>query len=195
MIREEAKYPYDDYYLYKVYHKNENRNYAVLIPKDKTSGLKRHTIAFARYLVATNLKRFLTKDEEVDHIDNDKSNDIIENLQILSREENISKYATYHGKKYVELRCPICKKLFELPKGQSYLQKHSKYNCCSVECNSKIKSITNSGSNISLLLKLIEGNFVREFVKHSDHISYDWNNATLFTKEDILDNSEFSVFK
>ena len=44
MVREEAKYPYNDYYLYKVFYKKEKRNYAVLIPKDKTSGLKRHTI-------------------------------------------------------------------------------------------------------------------------------------------------------
>lgn len=195
MVREEAKYPYNDYYLYKVYHKNENRNYAVLVPKDKTSGLKRHTIAFARYLVSTNLKRFLTKDEEVDHIDNNKMNDVIENLQILSRDENVNKQICYHGRKYVELRCPICKKTFEMPKNKSFLQTGYRYNCCSKECFTKMKSVTKSGSDLNKLINLISDHFVREFVKHSDHKSYDWNNMALFTKTDILENSDFSVFK
>ena len=98
MVGKEAKYPYNGYYLYKVFHKKEKRNYAVLVPKDKSLGLKRHTISFARYLVSTNLKRFLTKDEEVDHIDNDSLNDVIENLQILSKDENINKQSCYPWK-------------------------------------------------------------------------------------------------
>ena len=80
-------------------------------------------------------------------------------------------------------------------KNQSYLQTNASYNCCSIECRNKLKLITKSSSNLSVLLELIKDNFVREFVKHSDHKSYDWENATLFTKEDILENSDFSVFK
>ena len=82
-----------------------------------------------------------------------------------------------------------------MPKGDSYLQKGGRYNCCSKECRNKMNSITNSSSNISILLELIKDNFIREFVKHSDHKSYDWENTTLFTKTDILENSDFSVFK
>ncbi len=48
----------------------------------------RTTISYARYLLSTKLGRFLTEDEHVDHKDNDKSNDDISNLQILTSEQN-----------------------------------------------------------------------------------------------------------
>lgn len=37
MKRQIAEYPYDEYYLYIVYHKGEGRNYTNLIPRDKNS--------------------------------------------------------------------------------------------------------------------------------------------------------------
>lgn len=55
-------------------------------PTDRT------TIAYARYLMSVKLGRILNDDETVDHIDNNKLNDDINNLQILSREDNIAKY-------------------------------------------------------------------------------------------------------
>lgn len=87
----QAEYPYDKYNLYIVHHKKENRNYAVLTPIYKNSELKRTTISYARYLMSVKLKRFLTVEETVDHIDNDRTNDSIENLQILSDKEDKKK--------------------------------------------------------------------------------------------------------
>lgn len=56
------------------------------------SNKDRTTIAYARYLMSVKLGRLLEATEEVDHIDNDKSNDSIENLQLLSGAENRQKY-------------------------------------------------------------------------------------------------------
>ena len=42
--------------------------------------------------MCVKLGRYLQPGEEVDHIDNDKTNDSIDNLQILTGEENIRKY-------------------------------------------------------------------------------------------------------
>lgn len=53
---------------------------------------ERTTISYARYLMSVKLNRFLDRNEEVDHIDNDKTNDSIENLQILSSKENKEKF-------------------------------------------------------------------------------------------------------
>lgn len=49
---------------------------------------QRQTSAFR---LEAYLNRKLAKDETVDHIDDDKTNDDISNLQVLSRSENISK--------------------------------------------------------------------------------------------------------
>ena len=65
------------------------------IPKDGrkmvdlfNSSEDRTTISYARYLMCVNLGYILSKDYEVDHIDRDKNNDDISNLQVLSVEEH-----------------------------------------------------------------------------------------------------------
>lgn len=64
--------------------------------------IDRSSTQYARYLLSVSLKRYLTDDETADHIDGDKSNDDLGNLQILTRTENIKKSAkgitiTEHG--------------------------------------------------------------------------------------------------
>ncbi len=103
--------------------------------KDRTS------TQYARYLMAVRLGRFLTKKEHIDHIDNDKTNDDIDNLQILSLRENNIKT---HKKPDVELNCPVCKKDFIRTRTQLRGRKH-KINdntiCCSRRCGAKFRTL------------------------------------------------------
>lgn len=70
----------------------------------------RKCISYARYLMCVKLGRILTSKETVDHINNDPTDDRIENLQILSLSDNIRKYAKYrftgHNKR--TCKCPEC---------------------------------------------------------------------------------------
>lgn len=78
----------------------------------------RTSISYARYLVSCKLKRYLYKNEQVDHIDNNKLNDCIENLQILSHKENNIKKNIHLGikkKEDIELICPVCNIKFKRP--------------------------------------------------------------------------------
>ena len=105
---------------------------------------KRQSISFARYLMSIHLKRYLNKEEQVDHINNIKNDDRIENLQILSCRDNIIKMTqTRGGKKMVDFKCPICSKLFTVRRGNTHLVTPSrKAITCSRECgreSSKIK--------------------------------------------------------
>ena len=91
----------------------ENRKNVILY----NSNNDRSTVSYARYLMSVYLGRFLDKDEEVDHIDNDKTNDSFNNLQILSKIENIRKSSkgitvTKHGtlSMYRYCKCDLCKK-------------------------------------------------------------------------------------
>jgi hypothetical protein len=59
--------------------------------------------------------RILSKDEEVDHIDNDSLNDSIDNLQILTKKENKDKQSSCYTKKTTELKCCYCNKIFDRP--------------------------------------------------------------------------------
>lgn len=93
--RKQAEYPYNNYWLYIILHKNENRYMANLIHKTNKT---RTTLAYAKYLMSVHLKRILDRIEQVDHIDDDKLNDKLENFQILSLQDNMKKMIIETGK-------------------------------------------------------------------------------------------------
>ena len=84
--------------------------------KDRTS------TQYARYLMAVSLGRFLSAIEHVDHKDEDKTNDDIENLQILSLRENNIKTHKMPNENFI---CPICEKTFT--KTRTQLNKNIKW--------------------------------------------------------------------
>ena len=52
---------------------------------------------YSRYVMEQHLGRSLLPSEEVDHIDEEKTNDSIHNLQVLSRQKNLEKAAKARG--------------------------------------------------------------------------------------------------
>ena len=125
--------PFQEYNIYKVFHKKEQRWWACLVPIDKTK--KRTTISYARYLMSAHLGRLLTKTETVDHINNNKIDDRIENLQILSRGDNSRK--SIKRANYITLICPICKKEFSRNYKRTHFVKGNKNTFCSRPCTRK----------------------------------------------------------
>lgn len=108
----------------------EPRNLVVLIGYDNS----RKTLSYARYLMSCYLNRFLLPEEHVDHIDGNKLNDTILNLQILSSKENNLKMREQNNIKitYFDLICPVCKKAFVRPAQRvSYKINKGKIPCCS----------------------------------------------------------------
>jgi hypothetical protein len=96
------------------------RRYIHFIPR---ASVKPVAMLYARYLLECKLGRKLTALEQADHIDNDKLNDELDNLAVLSQEENHAKGAALqvlnranlpfiHGdiSSYVtfKCRCSIC---------------------------------------------------------------------------------------
>lgn len=114
MRLDNIEYPYSTMYKRAYITTNdEGRRLVIFIQNGKPV----HGTPYARYLMAVKLGRFLRDDEQVDHIDNDKTNDAIENLQILTQTENIRKYAATlkvpeHGSTAMYkrgCRCDACK--------------------------------------------------------------------------------------
>lgn len=117
----ELQYPYNQDYIkgYLIF-KNNGRNIVSLIDKNNIQT----TTSYSRYLMSVHLKRYLNDDEEVDHKDNDGSNDIIENLQILTKIENNKKRLISNkiSKKYIECICPNCDIIYSVDYKNCYLQ-------------------------------------------------------------------------
>lgn len=129
--------PYADYKVYGPYiHAGQGRYYVYLVnPKHRTS------TSYARYLMSIHLGRLLTREEEVDHIDNNKQNDSIDNLQIVTKQYNRAKN---RKPTLVKLVCPNCLIEFIRPRNQTHLVKGGKIpTCCSRSCSSKYQHVFN----------------------------------------------------
>lgn len=80
---------FKNYTCYQFFHEKEKRWYVKYVNKETGSS---RTITRAKFNMECFLNRHLSYDEEVDHIDENKLNDSIDNLQILSKSENIKKH-------------------------------------------------------------------------------------------------------
>ena len=130
MKRIQADFPFSNFWLYKVWHSKEGRWQANLV---SIANIKeRTTVSYARYLYSVSIGRELLKDEHVDHIDEDKSNDTLSNLQLLSPEENKRKSEAHRNlyyPKFLDLECAFCGKNFTYPsRNFKFYSKKGRYN-------------------------------------------------------------------
>jgi len=87
----------------KIYIRADGRKYVVVY-----RGERRETTLYSRYLMERHLGRRLEPHEHVDHINDDPTDDRIENLQIISQLENTLKYHALHPKEMWDLSCLEC---------------------------------------------------------------------------------------
>jgi len=121
----ELEEPYKS--IYKVGYvitNSENRKHIILAKND--GGIS--SCSYARYLMAVKLGYFISKDFQVDHINNDKTDDRPENLQLLTQKENIAKQTKHYidniQKRYT-LSCFNCNKEFIITERQLKMRNKS----------------------------------------------------------------------
>lgn len=129
---------YDGYKIYGPYGQ-QRKMIALVSPEHRT------TMSYARYLMSLHIGRELTEQEEVDHIDDDCTNDVIENLQILTPVQNREKRdQRMREKASVTLICPECSKEFTRLRRNTNLRfkdkRASSPSCCSRSCSGSYHS-------------------------------------------------------
>ena len=72
---------------------------------------KKQVVPYARYLMEEYLGRKLREDEEVHHKDHDKTNDVIENLEVINSTEHRKHHNPLKYKDTIE-QCYVCGKSF-----------------------------------------------------------------------------------
>lgn len=131
----ELESPFDTYYR-KAYVRvgKDGRKRVDLV----NTGKDRTTISYARYLVCVKMGYILSSDFEVDHINKDRTDDRLENLQIMSkfdhREKSRKEMTT--GRNTRVLSCVICGSEFE----REVRQIRYRNNLCSRSCNGKMSN-------------------------------------------------------
>jgi len=143
-------------------------NYAVV--PEHPNRTKNNYVLEHRVVMENYLGRLLNNDEVVHHINGNKKDNRIENLEVFSNEEHAKLHGARVGHKMVMLKCPWCQKVFSIEKRQSFLDKHNKYqcNCCSNECRGKLySSIQHHGLTVDLQ-EAISENLLAEYIEYID---------------------------
>lgn len=102
----------------------------------------RTTTSYARYLMGVKLGYIVPEHLDVDHIDDDKTNDSVNNLQLITRQQNITKASLVLKEERTSYRynCAYCETEFLLTEDRvNYRSKTSTTGLafCSRSCNAK----------------------------------------------------------
>lgn len=95
------------------------------------------SIMLHKYVMEEYLGRYLEDGEISHHIDENKSNNEIENLELCL----VNIHSKYHKKnskrKYVKLKCPTCDKIFDIEYRNSHFKRNKNNSFCSRKCSGK----------------------------------------------------------
>jgi hypothetical protein len=128
--------PFDGCRVYApILHKKMGRRMAVVIFPDGS----RTTFSYAKYLMSVCLGRILSREEEVDHVDGDRLNDSLDNLQVLTRGQNRAKRAVDNPAVKVTYLCARCGKEKTVRKGADHGLVKRGYAYCSRACARKFQ--------------------------------------------------------
>jgi len=127
----------------------QKRNYVTYTLASK----KRTQKTYAKYLMENHLGRALTKDETIDHIDRNKTNDVIGNLQILPASEHSS--LDHARAKDIEVECAYSTCINKFMVSARSLRSRSKERragpFCGVVCRGKYgKSVQMTGNKLPI---------------------------------------------
>ena len=140
-----SDYYKDKYKKIYLFTNKEPRRVVCMIGYDNSKTL----MSYAKYLYTSYYKCEIPEGYEVDHINNNKLDDRIENLQLLTKLENIQK--SHIQKEYILLECPICHNFFLYEKRN--LSTHPNP-CCSRRCGGKQSYLTAKKNGTAKIKKL-----------------------------------------
>ena len=151
----DLKYPFTT--IYKsgaVSQAKDGRRYITLTEFDGSQTVT----TYARYLMSVHLGYFIPNYLEVDHKDNDKTNDCLSNYQLLTPGQNLQKYHEFcrlNKWEYIDLVCSNCNNGFTISKGTFDSRQKRNQNgtyFCSNKCYTEfISTDINLQRNIAIL--------------------------------------------
>jgi hypothetical protein len=154
--------------LWKIGKTVKKGEYVYAVVPDHPRAIKFGYILVHRVVMENHLGRLLDSGEIVHHVNGDKKNNDISNLEVMSKREHARRHALAVGRAMVELRCPWCGKIFAVRRGQSFLAKGYEYTCCSRRCRGRFSRMIQLTGRTQEVEDAISGNLVREFRSYDD---------------------------
>lgn len=143
-------------------------DYLYAIVKEHPRATVHGYVLHHRIVMENCLGRLLDKDEIVHHKDGNGKNNDPSNLQVMNVIEHRKLHAQEIGRKYVLLKCPACKKMFEKQHNQTHLAKPSrtKSTSCSRKCRGKLSSSIQYNGLTHEVETAVSGNILAQYVKY-----------------------------
>ena len=153
--------PFESYKAYGPYLDTRGGRYIIAL-RNPESG--HSSISFARFLMSVALGRVLGSHEEVDHINGDRTDDRVENLQIVSGPENRTKSLKERKvtRRELLLRCPGCESTFQKRKNVTHLSKGGTFTSCSRTCRAQVLRMLANPATHEEIKGRIAGNVIGE---------------------------------
>ena len=139
-------------------------DYLYAIVPEHPKRTKNNYVLAHRVIVENFLGRLLNDDEVVHHINENKKDNRIENLQVLSASEHAKLHKSEIGRTMLMIKCPGCGKIFHREKRDTHIiKKKAKYTCCSPQCRGRFSRKIQLYGVTSQVESAISENILKEY--------------------------------
>lgn len=136
-------------------------NYAVV--KDHPNSIDYGYVLEHRVVMENHLGRLLEPDEVVHHLNHNKKDNRVENLEVMKASEHGYHHSMDRLRKYVEFNCVCCGVVFSREHSLTRLVKGGKWTTCSRSCNGRFSKIVQQHGITTEMQQAIDNNIIRIF--------------------------------
>ena len=137
-------------------------DYLYALVRGHPNATKNGYVLYHRVVMENFLGRILLPGEVVHHLNEDKKDNRVENLQVLSKQAH-REIHLIKGRAMVALKCPKCEIIFHKEKRQSFLNGFTQYTCCSPQCGGKFSRYTQLHGKTQEVTKAMSENLQYEY--------------------------------
>lgn len=142
-------------------------DYHYCVVRGHPKATKHGYVLHHRVVVENHLNRLLNDDEVVHHINGDKLDNRLENLQVLDSKTHARIHGIQQGKKYADLKCPQCGKGFTKPYNTTHVVKRGTYTACSRSCSGKLSRFIQLHGVTPIVESAISENILAVYQKYT----------------------------